>query len=306
MNTRDIEAFVAVVDAGSIMAAATRLHLTQPAVTRRIQALEAALGTQLLDRQSKPLRPTAAGRDAYQLGRRVLGSVQDLRSGLAADGDIGGDLTLGVTPSQADRALSEPLDRLRKAYPQLSLRVTTGWANELLGHVESNRIDAALVYLPGDNGIPPSLDAEELMRYDTLIVAPKDLVVRKRPALADLAEQSWVLSQDGCGFRRVIRQALTRAGLPFLVAVETFNAELRMSLIARGLGVGVATEATVRRSRYRNALKVLDVRDFSAEIRAWLVYRAPAGRLAAPLAAFGESLKATLSDDAGAPARRKQ
>ena len=294
MNTRDIEAFIAVVDAGSIMGAAARLHLTQPAVTRRIQALEEALGAQLLDRQSKPLRPTAAGRDAYELGRRVLGSVHDLRSGLAADGDVIGELRLGITPSNADDALSEPFDRLRKSYPQLGLRVTSGWAQELLAQVESNRIDAAFVYLPGNDSVAPSLDAEEIARFATFIVAPKGLGLRKRPALADLADRLWVLNQDGCGFRRVIRQELARAGLPFVVAVETYSAELRLALVARGLGIGIATEATMQRSKYRNSVDVLDVRDFKADVRAWLVHRPLTGRLAAPLASFSESLKAAL------------
>jgi len=62
MNTRDIEAFLAVVDTGSIVGAAQRLNLTQPGVTRRVQNLEQNLGIDLLDRQSKPLKPTAAGR----------------------------------------------------------------------------------------------------------------------------------------------------------------------------------------------------------------------------------------------------
>ncbi|OXH82922.1 LysR family transcriptional regulator, partial [Burkholderia multivorans] len=56
MNTRDLQAFVAVVDSGSMVAAATRLHLTQPGLTRRVQNLETLLGVPLLDRQSKPLK----------------------------------------------------------------------------------------------------------------------------------------------------------------------------------------------------------------------------------------------------------
>jgi len=63
MNTRDLEAFLAVVETGSIVGASARLHLTQPGVSRRIQSLEEQLGVSLLDRQSKPLKPTAAGRE---------------------------------------------------------------------------------------------------------------------------------------------------------------------------------------------------------------------------------------------------
>ena len=78
MNTHDIEAFIAVVETGSISAAAARLNLTQPGITRRVQNLEASVGAGLLDRMSKPLKPTSAGREAYELGRRVLRSVDDL------------------------------------------------------------------------------------------------------------------------------------------------------------------------------------------------------------------------------------
>jgi len=62
MNLIDLEAFVSVVDRGSIVAAAAGLHLTQSAVTRRIQNLEDALGTPLLDRQTRPLQPLAPDR----------------------------------------------------------------------------------------------------------------------------------------------------------------------------------------------------------------------------------------------------
>ena len=82
MNTRDVEAFLAVVETGSIVAASARLNLTQPGVTRRIQSLELVLGAELLDRESKPLRPTAAGREAYEQGRRLIGVIEDLRSGV--------------------------------------------------------------------------------------------------------------------------------------------------------------------------------------------------------------------------------
>lgn len=291
MNTRDIEAFLAVVDAGSINAAAARLHLTQPAVTRRVQGLEQALGAELLDRQSKPLKPTAAGHDAYRLGRRVLGSVLDLRSGLGKDGAINGEFRLGVTPSQQDDALAAPLEGLNKAYPQLQMIVSTAWSHELVAQVESNRIDAALIYLPGDTAVPEALEAQPISQGRMVIVAPKAWALRKRVLLSELAEHPWVLSQDGCGYRRSLRQALARAGLPFHVAVEIFNSELRMSLIARGLGLGLTTQALLDRSRYRNAIEALDVRDFKADIRYWLVHRTLSGRLAAPLENFVAALR---------------
>src|SRR5258707_7931000 len=79
MNLIDLEAFVSVVDRGSIVAAAATLHITQSAVTRRVQSLEDMLGVSLLDRQTRPLQPTLAGREPDVLASTVLRPVSDLK-----------------------------------------------------------------------------------------------------------------------------------------------------------------------------------------------------------------------------------
>lgn len=107
MNTHDLVAFVAVVETGSIVAASARLNLTQPGVTRRIQNLEEMLGAQLLDRLSKPLKPTAAGIEAYEQGRRLLRMLDDLKSGVASDGVVRGEFRLGLTPYLSEAPCGE-------------------------------------------------------------------------------------------------------------------------------------------------------------------------------------------------------
>lgn len=85
--------------------AAERLHLTQPGLTRRVQSLETTLGAELLDRQSKPLKPTATGNEVYALARAVLSAVDDLLSVTSADSEPAGELRIGMPPFLADMAL---------------------------------------------------------------------------------------------------------------------------------------------------------------------------------------------------------
>jgi DNA-binding transcriptional LysR family regulator len=82
--------------------------------------------------------------------------------------------------------------------------------------------------------------------------------------------------------------------LPFNVAVDALDSELRLSLVARGVGIGLVTPVGLKRSAYRDQLKPIRVRDFKPKVRAWLVHRAPAGRLEQPIKAFRDRLDREL------------
>jgi DNA-binding transcriptional LysR family regulator len=300
MNIHDLEAFVAVVETGSIVGASTRLHLTQPGVTRRVQNLEEALSTPLLDRQSKPLKPTAAGRETYERGRRVLRSLEDLRASVTPDGDGSGELRLGVMSYLSEAALSRPLDRLRAAFPGLSLRIATGWTPRLLEQAARSELDAVAVCLADGAHPPEELGGEELGLQRVLLVAARRLGVPQPATLADLARFPWVMNETGCGFRATIRQRFEAAHLALNVAIEAPSAALRLSLVARGLGIGIITPMALANSGFtdparEDRVEIIEVDDFRPQARTWLLHRPPIGRLARPLQVFGEGLREALA-----------
>lgn len=294
MNTHDLVAFVAVVETGSIVAASTRLNLTQPGVTRRIQNLEEMLGTQLLDRMSKPLKPTAAGHEAYEQGRRLLRMLDDLKAGVANDGVVRGEFRLGLTPFLSEAGLSAPLDAVRAEFPALSVRVVSGWSPNQVERVSRNELDAAAVCLPDGAAPPADLVADDLGSQPVVFVVARDTKIPRAVDLERLSQLSWVINQDGCGFRDALKRSFDAEHLPFTVAVEALDSELRLSLVARGLGVGLVTPLALKRSAFRDKLKPVAARDFNPAVRAWLVHRPPAGRLARPINLFREGLDREL------------
>lgn len=296
MNTHDLEAFLAVVETGSIVGASARLNLTQPGVTRRVQNLEDLLGTTLLDRQSKPLKPTAAGREAYEQGRRVLRSLEDLKSGLAPDAPVRGEFRIGIMPYLSDAALAAPLDRLRIVFPELTLRITSGWSPRLVEQVVRNELDAAALCLAEGIEPPAELVAADLGPQQVLLIAAPELGVPRQASLAELSRFAWVMNENGCGFRAFLRHTFEAARLPFQVGVEAMSADLRMSLVARGHGIGVVTPAALAGSPWRDRIEVLDAAEFRPRVRSWLLHRAPAGRLTRPIALFRETLVASLGE----------
>lgn len=297
MNTRDLEAFHAVVETGSIVGAAARLHLTQSGVSRRIQSLEEGLGVQLLDRQSKPLKPTAAGRDTYAHGRRMLRALDDLKAGISTEGALQGEFRIGITPYLSELAVTEPLDALRGSYPDLTLCVTTGWPEPLLAQVRRGEIDVAAFCLPEGTAPPPALECSPFGLQALVVVAPRDAAIAAQSTLADLSHWPWVINPDGCGFRMALQRQLDAARLPLRVGVEALSSELRLSLVARGLGLGLSTAQALAASAWRDRLRVVAVRDFVPCVQAWLVHRAPVGRLARPLALFEQTLRRAIEGE---------
>jgi DNA-binding transcriptional LysR family regulator len=298
MNVRDLEAFVAVVETGSIVGASARLNLTQPGVTRRVQNLELALGAALLDRLSKPLKPTYAGREAYEQGRRALHALENLRASVSTEGEIRGEFRLGIMPYLSETALATPLDKLRGEFPGLTLRIVSGWSTRLIEQVLRSELDAAALCLADGFNPPEGLVSEDLGVQPVLLVAARRLKVPKPASLADLSKFPWVMNENGCGFRAFMRHSFEAARLPFHVGVEAISADLRLSLVARGLGIGILTPAAFARSERRDEIELVESPDFRPQVRAWMLHRPPAGRLGRPIESFRDGLLEALKSPA--------
>jgi DNA-binding transcriptional LysR family regulator len=148
MNLIDLEAFISVVDHGSTVAAAARLHLTQSAVTRRIQNLENALGTPLLDRRTRPVQPTRAGQETYEFAKPVLSSVNDLKAAIMDGGALSGDFRFGMPRGLGDLALGLPIRDLRAKFPKLQIQAFMQWSEVLMERLSNRTLDAAFILLP--------------------------------------------------------------------------------------------------------------------------------------------------------------
>ena len=220
MNLIDLEAFVFVVDRGSIVAAAAQLHLTQSAVTRRIQNLEDALGTPLLDRQTRPLQPTRAGQETYEFAKPVLSSVNDLKTGIMHGGAPSGDFRFGMSRALGDLAIGSPIRRLGADFPKVRIQAFVQWSGVLLERLANRALDSAVVLLPEGSTPPTSLVSECLGTEPFAVVAAKAKRFSQPATLQELSSNAWVLNPHGCGARQQLKVAILQSGLPFVFAVE--------------------------------------------------------------------------------------
>ncbi|MBB3102171.1 LysR family transcriptional regulator [Azomonas macrocytogenes] len=302
MKTDDIEAFVAVVRCQSLSVAADTLQLTQSAITRRVQNFEDALGSELLDRNTKPLKPTAMGLRVYEQCREVLRAMDVLREIVAHDAIPSGILRLGVPQTVGDIVLLDALEQLKNAYPDLQTQVSNGWGNTLLERLENLELDAVAALFPVGRGFPEGIVGTVLARMKLQVVAARNSWKprhgRRSSQLADCSERGWVLNPDGCGFRAGLERALLDQGLKLKTNLETFGTDLQMGLVAKNLGLGLIPEPLLQISRYRDELEIVNLGDFKPVVELWLLQPRFVGNLQGAIELFGRLITEHLESSA--------
>lgn len=240
MDLNNLRAFVAVIDNGSVNAAANALHLTQSAVTKRLQALEQQTGTVLMDRIGRQLLPTEAGRLLLPRARQILADVREAQRQLDQQDDarssLGGALSLATSHHIGLHRLAGPLRRFVAAHPQVELAVEFVDSEDGCRAVEQGQTELAIVTLPLSPA--PALRLQAVWDDPLAFVIHRDhpLASRGHIALTELANHPAVLPDRSTFTHRVIAAALARADTHPQVRMTTNYLETIKMLVQIGLG----------------------------------------------------------------------
>ena len=291
MNFADIEAFIAVSETKSIAKASKRLHLSQPAITRRLQGLESHLGVQLFDRHSRPMALTPEGQEAYRHARAVLASANELRASVTPGKRLSGDFRVGFSTSLGDSILEGPLDKLRHEFPRLRLHAIGEESAGLVARIRRRELDAAVILLPEGHSLPSGIEGQ-LLRTDRIVfVVPKKRLVPQRAGLAELANEPWIVNPPGCSGRQALQAACDKAGLILNIMLEASGTGVQLALIESGRGVGAFLPYVLKKSKLSRALRTIQPKDFDARISLWVIHHAGSHQFARPIELLRESLK---------------
>lgn len=245
----DIDYFLAVVQHRQVRRAALELGVSQPAVTKGIQRLEAELGFPLFTRSRRGMALTGVAERFHQ-------RVRTLRSGLgdaikeAADMHLGelGLLRVGVSPLYAQRLFVPACLQLHHERPGARLSVQIGLNDELIRALYRGDIDLSINALPG--GPLEGLEAVALTSDDLCLVVREGhpLLAKRRLRLADLTAAAWMLPGAAVAGRRAMEGRLAEAGLPPpRVVVEVSNtAGQLMGLVRQSDLVSLMSETMLR------------------------------------------------------------
>lgn len=167
-----MQTLVAIADTGGFAAAARVVNLTASAVSQQIQSLEAELGAPLFDRTKRPPQLNAKGDEVVRAARQMLQIMAETRATISG-GRTGGMLGFGAIRTFSTRLVPKAFARMRADHPDLTFNLQVGMSENLMAHVASGRLDAAVV---ADNvGVPPGLVWSPILSEPLMLVAPAAL-----------------------------------------------------------------------------------------------------------------------------------
>jgi LysR family transcriptional regulator, cyn operon transcriptional activator len=250
MNLHHLRTFAAIVDAGGIHRAATRLNLTQPAASRQIQALEAELGVLLFDRIGRRLQLTSEGEDLLRRSRRLLTDAESLRERASAlkKGDTG-ILRVGATPMVIENTLSGFLDYWRSRHPTVEVQLIEEGGNAL-----PRRLDHGEIHF-GIMAVDETRFQFRLLYpvYGLAVVRHKHRFARHRTIdVADLADEPLMLLRGEYASRDWFETASRVARIQPRVVLESGSPHASIALAATGYGIAIVPSTVlIPRERVR-------------------------------------------------------
>ncbi|HZA91554.1 MAG TPA: LysR substrate-binding domain-containing protein [Gemmatimonadales bacterium] len=235
----DLRAFVAVIDLEGFHRAAETLNLSQSALSRRIQRLEAAVGAALLERTTRRVALTTAGRELLPLVRRMLDEFDSSLFAMRQVGrQRGGQITLACVPTAAFYFLPSVIARFNEQYPNIRFRILDLSANEGLESVARGEVEFGINLLGTSE---PELSFEPLIEDPFVLACRRDHPLAKRESLtwSDLEGQPLVAVSRTSGNRILLDAALVRAGVRLSWSYEVTHLSTSLGLVEAGLGISV-------------------------------------------------------------------
>jgi len=247
VDLRQLEILQAIAETGSFTACGRKLNVSQSAISRQILLLEEELGEPLFLRVGRQVRMTPAAESLVQLGQRVFHDVRETVGAITdRTRDLRGTLRLSGGMTVCLYVFPSLLKQLRRAHPNLDVRLTVATAGRSLQEIRGGRIDAGLLTLPVEESdlVTVPVLREELM----LITTPTHpLARRRRVAAQDLGTQPFIHFEAGSATRRVIDHFLASEQLEPPIVMDTENVEIIKAMVKTGMGIGIVPYQAVAR-----------------------------------------------------------
>jgi DNA-binding transcriptional LysR family regulator len=262
LDIESLRIFVAVIEEGSIAAAASRTHLVASAVSKRVADLEDSTGTSLLYRHSRGVQPTAAGEALYHHAKRLSEYLQQISDEMS-DYSAGliGHARVYVNFTAMVQYLPKVLQSFLRTNPKVQIELFEKSSDEVVRAIASGVADLGICSV--DEGSIGDLQCQHYGTDKLVVIVPADhpLAQQEGADFANFLDDDIVTMPYGSSISKLCRAAAERAGKRLRVRIEVTSFEGVRNMVSAGLGVGVLPRDSVKPYIRSEAFRVIELTD---------------------------------------------
>jgi DNA-binding transcriptional LysR family regulator len=268
MDLNHLQTLCTVIEAGSISKAARQLFVTQPAISVKIQEIEAFYQVKLLERTNKGVVPTEIGLFVYQESQRILEMLENMRREISRAIDPVKDVTVGASSTIGNFALPCTIFVFKERFPEYKVLLNICNSAQVMDKLAGRKVEIGLIEGPLTEPIKKKLSGEGIVskriaRSELVLVAPHTEEYRELgPVTLEVFQQMpLILREPGSGIRAHIEQIMAERNLRLAdlnVVLELNSINAIISAVASGKGVSLLPRMAIRKELRYRTLIVLD------------------------------------------------
>jgi len=264
MEDHKLRVFCAVAETKSFSKASEVIHLTQPAVSLQIQAMEELYETRLFDRSGNSINLTPAGEILYKRAKEILALYAEAQHNISEiTGAIKGSLSIGASSTIGNYLLPHIIAAFKKKVPQVNISLVVSNTKTITERLNAGEIDIALV----EGDVSKQRFSVETLLSDELVVimSPAHPWADRRnvPAI-DLAKEPIIMREEGSGTRQIILKYLEEHGIKLdqlKIALVMGSTEAIKGAVEEGLGVSIVSAWAARKNLKQGLIKTTTFKD---------------------------------------------
>ncbi len=272
MDLRSLDTFIQVAELNSFTKAGEKLGYSQPTISFQIKQLEKELGVQLFERIGHTITLTDAGRTALTQAQQICRLTQEMAQGKSDELEPKGVINLAMADSLCTPLIIKSFAKFRKLYPKISLNIKTAGTDELFRLLDHNEADIVCTL---DNHIYSTsyiISSEEKIGVHFVCSAKNPLADAKEITIQDLLAQSFLLTEKGMSYRRLLDENFSRYSVEIHPTLEIGSTDLICKLVEENIGISFLPDYVTDLSVKKGKIVRLSVKDFNVELWKQLLY----------------------------------
>lgn len=264
MEDHKLKVFCTVADTKSFSKASEIIHLTQPAVSLQIQALEELYETKLFDRSSSTVSLTPSGEILYKYAKEILALYTAAEKHIGElTGLVKGSISVGASTTIANHLLPTVIADFRRTHPKIKVHLSVGNTKRIVEFLNSGNIDIGLV--EGDVA-RQKLVVEKLIADELVVIVPPlhPLAKKKEVSIYDVTKEPFILREEGSGTRQIIEKYLNKHGISthdMKTSMMLGSTEAIKEGVECGIGVSIVSRWAARKENKYGSLKLLSLKE---------------------------------------------